>query len=986
MKVLPFNYHEESSVGNEGKECIARREIKIEPRESSVMAKKCTVESFGNNETSMELGVSAENKVNAICSVDADRRYNPYNESCSVLLTTKHTTKNKKYDYDTSCGVNLVKDTDSPETSVKKDHEDEAKQDREDYRFKKSCWVLNAIKDPPSSCTGSTEEVQKGKTFDKTCKVLNIIEKKQDQRQTTFNESCSVINTIRNASPITGFVKESERGRMLLDCKNSHSSLLFTKPTRDGAYREPCSVKNVMDGPPFSERKSCRIKRKKKKRTRKFVLRKSESQSSLSTKEISGDDTEWMRSPANYSNDGDTHVLKVRFINDEDMKICLPNTGSEERVVDISIEGSDLANKIMVHSDLGRKKDEKKEQFQPNGVKHFSPTKKPSGQTGNLPDKVNIPKANPSEVSSSLDTQTADSDQYEDIKKKVLKKLSKNPLLVQTSNFQGVSSRSKTFEMDGHYGVMKSSSLESFFDALSDDESIVVSSSTKSREVRTTTEEIWKRFRPVKTSKLSLEGKNNCASGKLTPDKSTKSVVTSSKKREELSENSKNNGERIKALKTSNSESLLQNKSSSTSLEMTAVTSRKKEDILSAKSCKNTKRNTAAKSSNITSSSKNQEKNITRTSLNHEMTTHANDSRMVTSSTDQKTNNKDSVASVINQKKARTPNSRNVQKSVFETPSPCSVVTLTRELLPGGLCEVENVIFRAEMERGSSLAPLVDTARTFSNKKQNTERIEKPQIPSKSPREHGEKTSVENNGRIFKGSETLEIESKDSNMFSTGAGERISHKEMGTSYDVDILTQEIAKQPRKRKLECNNPDSTGKTKSWLVDKQAVRSQKISTLQDDCERKSKSKYCKYSGRESLVDRKESSKKTGENVKGSYKNLTKSEENVKLGKDHTKKCKVDQTKQSEARSPCDGTSLLVCKSNSSRKKNSEAGNGNSKQVISKKTDSGSEMVFDDIFRSKEHATVLDHSQSSDEDYVSFFTLFYLVPKWSKTRVVW
>jgi hypothetical protein len=207
----------------------------------------------------------------------------------------------------------------------------------------------------------------------------------------------------------------------------------------------------------------------------------------------------------------------------------------------------------------------------------------------------------------------------------------------------------------------------------------------------------------------------------------------------------------------------------------------------------------------------------------------------------------------------------------------------------------------------------------------------------------------------------LDHESKDSNIFSAGTGKRNASEEMDTSYPVDILTQEIVKQQsRKRKLDYDNLGLTEKNKSSLLDREAVKIQKTSLK--------KSKIRKYKGREMLGNQKESIKQT-EDVKRGFKDWRKNEKG-KLGGELTGQCEDDDTRQNEEHRgiPCDGTSAFVSKSESSRKKCAEAKNGNTKRDNVKTTDFGNVSSCDDILRQDEQATVLDQSQSSEDDYVS------------------
>ncbi len=500
-------------------------------------------------------------------------------------------------------------------------------------------------------------------------------------------------------------------------------------------------------------------------------------------------------------------------------------------------------------SAVGRKSNEKTKQVRSSEVKDDSQTKctlsttslneanedvsttsknYQDKQTSDSPGEVNIVIANASEVPSSLNTSTASGSQCKDDEKVNALTLSdmflKKSLFLQKSNFQAISSRRDQDEAEGNRNATKPvstkfSTLESFFDTFSDHETNVVSSSTKFGELQSTVKSNWKRTTPTKTSysKLLTESKNHFVSEEVM-------LVTSSDK-EVKSANSKNNGKRTKPATSSN-----------------LTSSNKQDRLITAKTSSNVKRNMSGTPSNFQYFSKDG------------TTSSGNESKVVSSSSKQDDKSKHDVSSLKNNKEPRTPNLQKT-KSVFDTPTPCNAVSSTRELLPGGLSEAKNAIFRTEREKDNSLyeihdtfqAPLFGSAGRSSREKQKTEKSWKTRTAYKRSKHTSPRESAERNSRI--GTSDQVNESQDSKMFSIEKSNRNLPEDMETSCPVDILTQAIVKQPKKRKLEYNIVNSPGKTeaKCCLLDKQAVKMQKLSDTgsQDDCKRQHGLKTCEYS---------------------------------------------------------------------------------------------------------------------------------------------
>ena len=410
----------------------------------------------------------------------------------------------------------------------------------------------------------------------------------------------------------------------------------------------------------------------------------------------------------------------------------------------------------------------------------------------------------------------------------------------------------------------------------SSEEVMLITSSNTQDELPPNNNNSGKRTKSPKSSiwKSLSEDKNSSSGLEFT-------LVTSSSKEGILhAANSSNNGNRTNSAKSSNLQVFSEDKNSSFDEELTFVISTNKQDKLQTKSITNEKRAKSEKSKNVqafsrdknssfgdevmlVTSSNKQDRRLARRRNDDNRNTSANswnfqsfsegwtsssgnESKIVTSSVNQGNKSMGNVSSLEHKKKPRTPNFQK-RESVFDTPMPCSLVSSTGELLPGGLSEVKKTIWRAEMEQDNSLyeihdilqARLVGDTEMLSEEKQNTEKSGETytRYNYTSPKEKTERVFLERNSRLVKGGQVLKNESQDSKRVLKEKGNRNLPEKMDTSYPSDILTQEAVKQPRKRKLEYSTGNSPGKSHAMsslegLRDRQTPKIQKLSDDSDD----------------------------------------------------------------------------------------------------------------------------------------------------------
>jgi uncharacterized protein YqfB (UPF0267 family) len=410
----------------------------------------------------------------------------------------------------------------------------------------------------------------------------------------------------------------------------------------------------------------------------------------------------------------------------------------------------------------------------------------------------------------------------------------------------------------------------------SSEEVMLITSSNTQDELPPNNNNSGKRTKSPKSSiwKSLSEDKNSSSGLEFT-------LVTSSSKEGILhAANSSNNGNRTNSAKSSNLQVFSEDKNSSFDEELTFVISTNKQDKLQTKSITNEKRAKSEKSKNVqafsrdknssfgdevmlVTSSNKQDRRLARRRNDDNRNTSANswnfqsfsegwtsssgnESKIVTSSVNQGNKSMGNVSSLEHKKKPRTPNFQK-RESVFDTPMPCSLVSSTGELLPGGLSEVKKTIWRAEMEQDNSLyeihdilqARLVGDTEMLSEEKQNTEKSGETytRYNYTSPKEKTERVFLERNSRLVKGGQLLKNESQDSKRVSKEKGNRNLPEKMDTSCPSDILTQEAVKQPRKRKLEYSTVNSPGKSQAMsclksLRDRQSPKIQKLSDDSDD----------------------------------------------------------------------------------------------------------------------------------------------------------
>ena len=243
------------------------------------------------------------------------------------------------------------------------------------------------------------------------------------------------------------------------------------------------------------------------------------------------------------------------------------------------------------------------------------------------------------------------------------------------------------------------------------------------------------------------------------------------------------------------------------------------------------------------------------------------------------------------------------KESVFDTPSPCTIRSKAG-LLPGGLSDVEKKTCRTKKDNLVS-----DKRKIFDDWPVGSENVFNEQAQISEGRE------IQKRYKSFKSNSSRKQPMaimRRTNRLKSGYLSRNESRESkdaykrNTHYPGNVLTKETTKQARKRKLDFHTVNSPGKPDDLfglesVADRQTAKSQKLSVA-------------------GLVERREF--------------------DIFARKDRSSsKNKLD---------------------NENKKQNSAA-----LTVSESKHDSS----FNDIFRRKEQSEVSDHDTSSDEEYVSF-----------------
>ena len=934
VKVLPFNYQEESRIQNDRKEEKVRDEKSVGNE-----AYKNTVRQTNKQErfdkTTLAGVVSTKNKSNIRCPVYADRRDNPYNESCKVLQAIPIQEKEKSNNevniikQDTSCDgyerasqkSELCHELDTNKKTCSSTFSAE-ELDR-NTAFYESCIVKKtAVKDLHSATGDDYDWTSKKKDNNfKKCNANKTSKDKysgtifrQTERNNLRNESFSVINTISNSSTKV----ESRKGRRKNPRRGRRKIIGYTPKTRRNKNLK--SVNNSDDYP-------CYMNASKTQSEQPATLNEDFYTSRL----VQGD------SPVRFINDNDVLLIAVGESGDiPTMESSSSSVGRTSKFDEETQEDNlkdwideNRANSLAkkTRKSLPRKNRNKKE----NSVttpsrKTRAFNKKPQEDNLSAGDKNIIDDVIPTPdiaYTGSVITETAkketrpatpssqrtnnphkniqENGSTSSSKQQVVKnsptassrnnrnnaqlprnEFLRNPLFRENLNSCSVSSTSqhgdsqKECNANGKYDTPKRpSSIESFFDAFCEDKTDIVSSSCSQSESRTKTKVISKKSN---SSLLSQEP-----------------ITTTSSKRQN---------------ETKTEEAFL-------------VTSSNKQIS-----------NFQTLSQRVANVSDNEAE------------------RIPPSEADSK-KNKITLSSGKHEKERKTP-----KVSVYDTPSQRQVTHARRQLLPGGLSEVDTPVSRTE--KGYSLNVLdmefEETTKTYYKNLRSNSSTEKVSVRRRS--------LFATDGPGFKNE-------------SPNSKELLSVK---GSTRTDVLIQEKVRQPRKRKLEYNIANLSGETDTTTYSKssrQSPKFQKLSdvTLKQDCKRQAQTKegisYKNVRTHEDYADQSEQNVKERKRPIKESKDISPSLADINIYQRRNEKEPEEE--------------ILLLSKNIGQNKNMQADEirvesdnefgvgkrSENKKLVSDKKYHVNEYVssFDEIFRRDDHS--IDHDQSLDENYecVSF-----------------
>ena len=284
------------------------------------------------------------------------------------------------------------------------------------------------------------------------------------------------------------------------------------------------------------------------------------------------------------------------------------------------------------------------------------------------------------------------------------------------------------------------------------------------------------------------------------------------------------------------------------------------------------------------------------------------------------------VLSVKTKSVPDTPKSLPRKESVFDTPS--SVVSSTGDLLPGGLSELKKATAHAEKKRVSSSAEVHDIFQLPFAENTQTSRG----VPGRNKRSGKVRRSYESHEHAL----AKKILSGRNNQ---RVGEKVGRKSGDKSHNLkkfiyekpdsclpgetdildifptDILTQDLIKQSRKRKLKYASTNSPGKINSMsclgsLRDRQTVKVQRLAGHEFDdwlhqeefTENKHEERLPKVGeslkkGEDDIAMRKESTKRSPENVQKSEGKTGQKERGTKQTTLNTKQTKDNARQKKE-----------------------------------------------------------------------------------------
>ena len=640
-----------------------------------------------------------------------------------------------------------------------------------------------------------------------------------------------------------------------------------------------------------------------------------------------------------------------------EMKHLMANSSEGSDTYEICVSKTkDKLHQQVSESAVDERNSQKTQHVHLSGVKNDSQTKtredvssRGKEEIKNSPGKINLLTTRTSyEVSQNFDMSTAGGsrDVGEDtiVNTQSLKsQLPKNLLSAQRSNLQlsenengfcvtSSSECSNPLKIESNNSKTrndistKSSTLESFFDAFSDDEIDTVTSSTRLGELQTRSmhkkPSSSKRRSKIRKSSPFQGSKHVTSSSKNNNVCNLQMPFVSSDSEDRLQANTGNSARRTKA---SNFREFSDDENNCFEEELVLVTfSNKQENKLQTTSDIDEKKAKREKSPNVHEIPKEDQgpfaeeiMPVSSSNKHDRLPIESSSKKNITTKLSNFQSFEDSVHSLgggssLTQDSKRTALSMGIneaqspelrkKESVFDTPSPYTTRS-TAGLLPGGLSDVEKETCRTKKDN------LVSDNRIFDDWPVGSENVFNEQAQISEGRE------IQKRYKSFKSSSSrkqpVAIMGR-TNRLKSGYLSRNESRESkdaykrNTHYPGDVLTKETTKQARKRKLDFHTVNSPGKLDNVfglesVMDRQTAKIQKLSVA-------------------GLVERREF--------------------DIFAGQDRSpSKNKLDNVNKKQ-----NSAALTVCES---------------------KHDSS----FNDLFRRKEQSEVSDHDTSSDEEYVSF-----------------
>ena len=863
LKVPPFNYNED--LIQEDKCTPTNSEESRNAVGNNVQGR------LGNDETAISFGVSSKHEEGSEYPASTDRRGNPYNESCSVVNVTEVTHSvpvedNEKY-RKPLCVVNKDVTESIANASLKDEFCDILDSTNETRSSGAKEEYKDVVLDESDSLTHTRTSTnalvhcvhgnRRNNAFRKLHTKANTTKGGQSSaefaKQKWVTKACNVSNKLKNSPSSKVRVRKDRKRRM------KHSRKFV--PRHSSKYRQ----KRCTETEGESSRSADDI---------------SEDHTVYKTKKLDDEIQKMQKSAASRTMDKDDGITPPkathkRFSSESSNKETGSDVSCTRRTTRLLREkGKSIANKRnsrIANSTEGQSetKDKLKPRMSRSAASRSKQTqqvyvgrgKNDSGrktrkevssrgqeETKHSPSEVNLFIGNSDKVSRNFSMSTAGGSRYVDEEiivdtPRLKSEFPRDLLSAQRSNLQlsenknslCVTSGSKQNDLKiesnnndaKNRDSTKSSTVESFFDAFADDEIDTVTSSTKLGEVQTRSTpskpSSSKRLSEIRKSSLFQESelvtssrKNNSLSNLQMPpvssieashaDTSKNAKRTSSSNFREFSDDKNGSFALVtfsESKQSPNVQGCLKEATSSFTKEIILVSSSKKQDrIPTKKSCS-------------------KEKNIVRTKPSSLQSFNVNSlsggSEFLSSSLAQ-----DSKSSVLSMGEAepKSPEFFAKTRSVFDSPSPCTVVSSTAGVLPGGLSDVKKKTYGAKKDNTfNDLQPAGHEKNALNG--QDNEGQERYKIfEIGSPERRNENVSVERNNRLFKNRSLPKHELRESN----GVYNR------NAQCPTDVLIQETVKHARKRKLDFQTVNSPGKPDFGLesvAEEQTAKAPKLS---------------------------------------------------------------------------------------------------------------------------------------------------------------